>query len=184
MMSSKKKIAIKVSQSLDTEVLFFDESRFGTHSKVGHGWFKRGTRPRVKISMGFKNFYVYSAINSKTGYNFNLILPYVNTYCMNLYLKRLAMDMHGKKCILIMDGASWHRSTGLVLPTNIEIVYLPPYSPELNPVERLWNYLKSNTIKNRFYSSIAALEMVICGFLRKISNQTIMSVCSCDYMSN
>src|SRR3989338_6385720 len=72
----------------------------------------------------------------------------------------------------------------LALPTNIEIIYLPPYSPELNPVERLWNYFKNNTIKNRFYNSIAALERIICGFLRKISNQTIISVCSCDYMSN
>lgn len=165
--------------------MFFDESRFGTHSKLGYGWFRRGLRTQVKISMGFKNFYVYSAVNSLTGSSFSLILPYVNTRCMNLFLKNISLQYKCSKLIIVLDGASWHRSAGLVVPGNVIIIYLPPYSPELNPVERLWNYLKSNTIKNRFYDSLPYLEQVVCKFLKRITPDVVRSVCSCDYiMSN
>lgn len=64
---------------------FFDESRFGTHSKIGHGWFEKGSRTGVKVKLGFENFYVYSAINPVFGDDFSLILPYVNTECLNLF---------------------------------------------------------------------------------------------------
>jgi transposase len=183
-MNSKKKIVDETRANPSAHLLFFDESRFGTHSRLGHGWFERGTRPKVKVSMGFKNFYVYSAVNSENGYCFSLVLPYVNTYCMNVFLEKLADDSNGQNYILVLDGASWHKSSDLRIPDNIKIIFLPPYSPELNPVERLWNYLKSNTIKNRIYSSLHTLESTVCRFLRNLDPKIIMSVCSCDYMSN
>lgn len=163
--------------------MFFDESRFGTHSKLGHGWFNKGSRAQIKISMGFKNFYVYSAVSSLTGDSFSLILPYVNTECMNIFLKNISLQYKCSKLIIVLDGASWHRSVNLAIPANISIIHLPPYSPELNPVERLWNYLKSNTIKNRFYDSLAYLEQAVCKFLRRITPDVIRSVCSCDYIT-
>jgi transposase len=149
---------------------------------LGHGWFKKGKRTQVKINMGFKNFYVYSAVNSSSGDNFNLIMPYVNTDCMNIFLSKLAAELAGRGCILILDGASWHRSYGLKIPQNIEFMILPPYSPELNPVERLWHYLKSYTIRNKFYDSLKALEDNVCQFLRQITNQTVATVCACSYL--
>lgn len=164
--------------------MFFDESRFGTHSKVGHGWFAKGSRTAVKFNMGFKNFYVYSAVNSQTGLDFSLVMPYVNTQCMNIFLNTLVRELPDKRYLLIVDGASWHRSYQLQVPPNIEIMYLPPYSPELNPVERLWNYIKQNTIKNRFYDSLSLLEGVVCEFLRQIKPEIIKSICSCGYMYN
>jgi hypothetical protein len=68
-----------------------DESRFGTHSKIGHGWFKTGIRTPVKIKLGYKNFYLYSAISPKTGKEFTLLLPSVNIdwgRCESNYLKK------------------------------------------------------------------------------------------------
>lgn len=173
---------MKVRSNPGAEVFFFDESRFGTHSKLGHGWFKKGVRTHVKINMGFKNFYVYSAVSSISGSHFHLTMPYVNTECMNIYLSRLAMSLKGKPCLFIMDGASWHRSDELKIPANIEVIYLPPYSPELNPVERLWNYVKSHTIKNKFYTTLSKLENVVCDFLVNLTQGIIKSVCSCDYL--
>ncbi|MCC2625730.1 MAG: putative transposase [Burkholderiales bacterium] len=67
---------------------------------------------------------------------------------MNIFLKNISLQYKGSKLIIVLDGASWHRSAGLVVPENISIIHLPPYSPELNPVERLWNYLKSNLRAN------------------------------------
>jgi transposase len=181
-MNLKKKISTKLSKNPDIEILFFDESRFGTHSKLGHGWFKKGSRTQIKINMGFKNFYVYSAVNSISGNNYSLTMPYVNTDCMNIFLSRLAMSLKQKRCLLIMDGASWHRSYRLKVPANIEIAYLPAYSPELNPVERLWNYLKAHTIKNKFYTSLNKLENSVCAFLNNMTKDNFKHICACSYL--
>ena len=114
-----------------------DEARFGTHSKLGHGWFPTGIRSRVDVKLGFKNFYVYGAVEPSSGDGFSLILPKVNTECMNLFLQEMANTYKEEKILLVMDGAGWHKSVKLIVPVNIKIIYLPPYSPELNPVERL-----------------------------------------------
>jgi hypothetical protein len=110
MKSLKKNLKAKIKNNPQTEIMFFDESRFGTHSKIGHGWFNKGSRTQVKFNMGFKNFYVYSAVNSNSGDDFSLIMPYVNTQCMNIFLNNLSSQLFDKQCLLIMDGASWHRS--------------------------------------------------------------------------
>jgi transposase len=73
---------------------------------------------------------------------FSLIMPNVNTVCMNVFLEQLAIEIKGKKIALIMDSAGWHKSKGLIVPKNICIIHLSPYLPELNPVERLWSYIK------------------------------------------
>jgi hypothetical protein len=69
---------------------FFDESRFGTHSKIGHGWFKTGTRTPVKVKLGYKNFYLYSIANPTTGEEFTLLLPNVNIKYMNIFLSEFS----------------------------------------------------------------------------------------------
>ncbi len=103
---------------------------------------------------------------------------------MNIYLKELANDLGDKRAIIIMDGASWHRSTDLMIPANIEIALLPPYSPELNPTEKLWQYIKSNTLKNKLYTCISKLENVVCDFIKNLTVDKIKSNCACSYLYN
>lgn len=165
----------------DKVVYFFDESRFGTHSKLGYGWFPKGLRTRVKIKLGFQNFYVYSAVSAKTGESFSLIMPKVNTTCMNIFLAEISRHLGEKNAIIVMDCAGWHKAKELITPKNIHLMYLPPYSPELNPVERLWQYLKSHTIKNRIYSTIDELEDFVCDFIRNFNTKTVKQICSIDY---
>jgi hypothetical protein len=93
---------------------FFDEARFGTHSKIGHGWFKRGVRTPVEVKLGFQNFYLYSAANPKTGEDFTLIAPNANTTCFNVYLEEFNKFLGSTEAVLIMDGAGWHKSKDLV----------------------------------------------------------------------
>lgn len=180
-MNLLKKLQEKVKND-NVQVLFFDESRFGTHSKLGHGWFDRGVRTPVNIKLGFQNFYVYSAISSANGYNFSLLLPEVNSSNMNIYLERLAKSLKGKKVILVLDGAAWHKSHALKVPQNIELLYLPPYSPELNPVEKLWQFIKSKIIRNKFYNNIKELEAATCAFIKSIAQSDIISNCACSYL--
>lgn len=170
-----------MAKNRDKDFYFFDESRFGTHSKLGHGWFKKGTRPRVRIKLGFKNFYVYSATHSKTGEHFSLIIPYLNTECMNIFLEELSKHLGSRIATIVMDQAAWHKSSTLAIPNNINIVYLPPYCPELNPVERLWRYIKHHIIRNKVYDSIDELENRLSNFMKNLDKPTIQNICSFQY---
>lgn len=182
MTSSKKKLAQEVENNKNAELYFFDESRFGTHSKIGHGWFDTGKRTQVEVSLGFKNFYIYSAVSHTSGDALHLQMPGVDTDCMNAFLGEMAIQLNGKTAIMVLDGAGWHKSAALVVPHNIKLIFLPPYSPELNPVEKLWEYIKNNTIKNKIYTCIDTLKEVIERFISNILPRQIKDTCKCSYL--
>lgn len=165
-------------------MFFFDESRFGTHSKIGHGWFQKGSRTPVSVKLGFENFYLYGAVDPLSGEHCTLLLPNVNTVCMNIFLQELGAQYRHHRVILVVDGASWHKARSLSLPQNIEILYLPPYSPELNPIERLWNYIKARILRNKTYNNIEDLKDAVCRFLVALESSLLQSVCSCPYLFN
>lgn len=150
---------------------------------MGLGWFVKGSRTPVKVKLGFKNFYVYGAICPNTGRHFELVLPQVNTECMNVFLEEMAKEVGDKQIIMVMDGAGWHKSKNLKFPVNFVIVYLPPYSPELNPIERLWLYIKQHNIKNRIYKTLTDLENNICEFINNISTNEVASICKVNYLT-
>ncbi len=130
----------------------------------------------MPVKQGFKSFYLYSAVEPSTGKDFTLIMPHVNTENMNEFLKELAKEISGNM-ILVMDGAGWHKSKDLKIPNNIEIMMLPPYSPELNPVEKLWQYIKNNIMKNQIFESLIQLEESLTIFLKSISTDIVKSIC-------
>jgi transposase len=103
-------------------------------------------------------------------------MPNVDTICMNVFLEELSKEIK-EDAIIIMDGAGWHKSKDLIIPKNLQIVILPPYCPELNPVERFWKFIKDNTIKNKVFESLQELEDEICEFIKNLTSDTIMSVC-------
>jgi len=163
-------------------LFFFDESRFGTHSKLGHGWFPTGLRSTNPIKLGFENFYLYSAIEPKTGEHFTLEIPYVNSNCMNVFLAEMSKEYADDKIVLVMDGAGWHKSKNLQVPDNIEIIILPPYSPELNPVERFWQHIKCHTIRNKVYKTLKELKNTVAEFIKNIPIETVKSICTVEYI--
>lgn len=177
----KKNLEKEMIANPNFEVFFFDEARFGTHSKIGHGWFKTGERTSVFKKLGFKNFYLYSAVNPKTGLDVSLVMPNVNTENMNAFLEEMGNKLSDKKILLIMDQAGWHKAKLLQIPSNIKIFYLPPYSPELNPIERLWRYIKDNVLKNRIYETLKQLEDNLCDFVCTISAAKLCNICNVSY---
>ena len=138
-------------------------------------------RTSVKVKLGFKNFYVYSAVDVRSGRDFSLILPRVNTILMNEFLAQMSKELGDTQAILVMDGAGWHKSKNLRVPKNLTIVYLPAYSPELNPVEKFWQYIKAHTIKNKIYKTLEALENAVCDFIKKLKPESIKSTCSISH---
>ena len=182
-MNLKKNIRINIANQQPSKVLFFDESRFGTHSKIGYGWFERGTRPAAKIKVGYKNFYLYSSVDVSNGSNFSLILPKVNTDNMNIFLSELSKQYSDDTLLIIMDSAGWHKSKALIIPSNIKLTFLPPYSPELNPVETLWLYIKKSILANKFYDTIESLEDALCQFIHSLSDEIVKQICKTSYLT-
>jgi transposase len=166
----------------DKVVFFFDEGRFGLKPVIGRYWCKKGTCPTVTVQPRYGNFYVYSAVCPATGEDVSLFLPWVNTAMMNIYLKHLSSELGERSCILVLDQAGWHSAVDLEIPENIEFIYLPPYSPELNPVERLWQWLKRHSLRNRFFSDLDSVMDSVQECLQKASRQFLKSLCGCRYL--
>ncbi len=145
-------------------------------------WAEKGKETMVKVKQGFKNFYMYSSINPNTGEDYSLILSCVDTEMMNLYLKKFSLAYRKESIVLVMDQAGWHKSKQLSIPRNIKIVYLPPYSPELNPVERFWRFLKKEVLHNFVYESLDELINKLLAFYKTIDNKVIMKLCNCSYL--
>ena len=160
--SSKKlpeKIAEIVKSALKPIKLFFqDESRFGRISQTIGCWAPVGHRPVVPSQIVREYTYAYTAACPSDGETVSLILPDMTTECLNLFLEELASRYPDHHIILVMDGAASHRGKDRMIPENISIIPLPPYSPELNPVENFWKELKKQGFYNRVFSSLNEVE--------------------------
>ena len=102
--------------------------------------------------------YAYGAVSIEDGQFDSLILPQVNTICMQIFLDEIACRYPDDRIVMVMDGAGWHKSRGLKLPANMRMMVLPPYSPELNPVENIWEELREKNFHNRIFHSLDAVE--------------------------
>jgi transposase len=149
---------------------------------LGRYWARRARRPEALVDPGYQNFYVYSAVSPKSGAAFSLFLPWVNTEAMNVYLEHLAAAYPDKKILMIWDGAGWHGSNGLRVPATIRCEPLPPYSTELNPVERLWQWLRRHVTRNRVFDSEEALMDSLQTTLRGLDSGFFTSLCACGYL--
>ena len=137
------------------ELWFQDEARIGQKNSLTRVWGQTGSRPAAPKDLGFASDYLFGAVCPSQGKAAALIMPVCNTTAMNHHLSEIssqvASDAHA---VVILDRAGWHRSHGLVIPANITLLELPPYSPELNPVERIWHYLRSHWLANSVFRSL------------------------------
>jgi transposase len=164
-------------------VFFMDEARFGQQGTLTDKWARTGSRPTAVRQTRYEWVYLYAAVEPTTGASAALLAPNVNTGTFNVFLQILAAEIKpGEHVVLIMDQAGWHKSKGLKLPERITVLLLPPYSPELNPVENLWHYLRSHYLSNRTYDDYDALLAAGTDAYRKLTPETIRSVCACPYL--
>ena len=137
-----------------------------------HRWFTRGRRPPGVADKRFTFAYIFAAVEPGTDNAFALVMPEVNTAAMQEFLNRfsktLASDEHAA---MIIDQAGWHIANDLVVPDNITLVPLPPYSPELNPVERVWLYLKERFLSHRLLDDYDAIVDAACAAWKNLINE-------------
>jgi transposase len=181
-----KKLSEQVAELRNTgeqvSVFFFDEARFGLHPCVGRVLCRRGVKPICEIKPGYSNFYVYSAVDAENGVDISLLLPEVNTDMMNCYLKFFNETIPDHRVILVMDQAGWHKAKRLKIPNNIDIVFLPSYSPELNPTERLWQWLRRHFMRNRLFKNLSEIVDTISAAWPSLTTKLLKSLCRCSYL--
>ena len=136
------------------EIWWRDEARIGQKNKITRRWAKRGTRPSAPKDQRTCSAYIFGAICPARGVGAALVLPKCNTEAMNLHLKEISVAVApGAHAVLIVDQAGWHFSKALESPDNITLLALPSKSPELNPVENIWQFIRDNWLSNRIFKS-------------------------------
>lgn len=166
-------------------IFFQDESRFGQQGSITNVWARRGSRPTAVRQTEYEYLWVLGAVCPETGKADGLLSPRLNTDVVNVFLKQFSTSVpDDEHAVIIWDGAGYHRSKQLQKPENITLIQLPAYSPELNPIENVWHYLKSHYLSNRSYADYEALEIAaIDSWRHAVLNPDLMkTVCSAQYL--
>ncbi|MGH8702069.1 MAG: IS630 family transposase [Burkholderiales bacterium] len=173
------KIRAGLPAGIAIELWWQDEARVGQKNKITRRWARRGTRPRAPRDQRTKSAYLFGAICPKQGKAAGLVLPFCNTAAMTLHLEEISRAVSpGAHAVLLLDQAGWHTTGKLNLPDNITLLVLPSRSPELNPVENVWQFIRDNWLSNRVFNSYDAILDHCCEAWNKLVDQPwkIMSI--------
>lgn len=162
-------------------MFFQDEARIGQKGRTCHVWLTRGARPRGIADTRFTFAYIFAAVEPGTDNAFAIVMPYVNTEAMQLFLDAFAATIDKREHVaMVLDQAGWHGAKALVVPSNITLVPLPPYSPQLNSVERVWLHLKERFLSHRLHADYDAIADAASKAWNKLRAETgrLASLCS------
>ena len=161
------------------EIWYQDEMRYGQKTRMAYEWKLSGTQYQKIKQLGFENKYIYGAVHPESGKHVGLVFSECCTEVMNIHLNLISQAIGGSiHGIIVMDCAGWHsKAKELKIPTNISLLDLPPYSPELNPVERLWKWLKENFLSNRVIAKNEDLINVGCEVWNRLTDERVKSIC-------
>lgn len=156
--------------------MFQDEAGFGRINKPKYCWCEKGIRPVVPCHHIREYRYAYGAVEPLTGDNFFLVLPQCNTNCTNVFLRELSKEFRDDVILLCCDGAAWHKSKALMVPENIVLFFIPPYTPEMNPIEQIWKELRKRGFKNEIFSTLEKVVDRLCDVICSLTTQVVHSI--------
>ena len=166
---------------IDTVKVFAqDETRLGLLPVIRRRITACGVQPVASVTYQFDNFYLYGAVEPTTGASFFLALPYLNSRAFQWWLDGFAAAFPESLNMLVLDNGAGHKAKAVRWPPNVVPVFLPPYSPELNPMERLWRDLKDQ-LTDIPVQTIAALSDAMCAIIQRYSPATLYSLTSFTY---
>tara|TARA_Y100000031_G_scaffold128194_1_gene146388 strand:- start:36 stop:545 length:510 start_codon:yes stop_codon:yes gene_type:complete len=166
-------------------VWFQDEARFGQQGTLTRVWARRGSRPRVVQQTRYDYLYVLGAVCPQTGQTAGLLAPHLNSDIVNVFFEQFTREIDPHvHVVMLWDRAGYHTAAAVKLPANVTVIELPPKSPELNPVENLWHYLRSHHWANRAYRDYDDLCDAACDAWQKVclDPHVIQSVCAAQYL--
>jgi len=162
--------------------LFFqDESRFGLFTKNGRALTAKGVKPLCLFQQVFKSTYLFGAFSPINGNSFLLELPFCSAQTFQIYLNEFSGQDPEEFKIIVLDNGAFHKARSLKIPENISLIFLPPYSPELNPAERMWELIKGD-FTGKLFSNLDYLSVFIKEQVNALTKKTIISVCAYSYI--
>ena len=164
--------------------MFQNEAGFGRINKPKYCWCKKGIRPTVPCHHIREYRYVYGAVEPLTGESCFWVMPQCNTDCMNVYLGELSKQFPDDIILLCCDGAAWHKSKSLKVPHNIELISIPPYTPEMNPIEQIWKELRKMGFRNEVFATLEKVVLRLCDTICDLTADTIRSITGRSWIIN
>lgn len=152
---------------------FLDEARVGQKGRMTRRWFLRGQRPRMVKDLRYRSAYIFGAVCPERDTGVALVLPEVSTTGMNLLLQEIASQVPQRRhAVVLIDNAGWHVTDKIEVPANLTLVNLPPYSPELNAIERVWQYLRDRYLSGCLLTDDAAIVDACCNAWNRLLEET------------
>ena len=159
--------------------MFQDEAGFGRINKPKYCWCCKNIRPSVPCHHIREYRYAFGAVEPVTGEGFFLVMPNCNTVCTNIFLSELSETYPNDIILLCCDGASWHTTDNLIIPENIELFFIPPYTPEMNPIEQIWKELRKG-FRNEVFTTLDEVIDRLCDTICNLSADTIKHITGRD----
>jgi putative transposase len=163
-------------------IMFVDEAGFGRISDPAKCWAPDGIRPIVYHHHIREYRYAFGAVAPIDGEKFFLVLPNCNTECMNVFLRELSAAYPKDYILVPLDNAVWHKSKKLEIPDNIRLFYLPPRTPEMNPIEQIWKEIRKRGFKNTLFHTLDMVIERLCDTCNSLTNQCVKSITGRDWI--
>jgi transposase len=160
---------------------FEDESRFGLFTKNGKALTAKGVKPLCSFQQVFQSTYLFGAFSPINGASFLLELPYCNTDCFGLFLSEFSLINPQELKVIVLDNGAFHKAKRLKIPNNVILIFLPPFSPELNPAEKMWAKFK-RAFTNKIYKSLKEVSAFIQSQTQQLNNEETKNTCAFDYI--
>ena len=160
---------------------FQDESRFGLFTRNGKSLTARGVKPICEFHQVFKSLYLFGAFSPITGDKFMLEMPSCDSANFQIFLEEFAAESPTVFKIMVLDNGAFHKAKSLKIPENIALVFLPPYSPELNPAENIWAILKRK-FTNKFHNTLDEISEFISTITKNLTNVRVKRTCGFRYI--
>jgi hypothetical protein len=169
----RREVARQAELGRRVRLMFQDEGRFGLLGAPRRCWAPHGLRPVVGARLQRRYLYAFTAVSPHDGVLDSLVLPWVSAQTMSMFLGEVAQRHAEEFIVMVMDRAGWHIAGELLVPSNMRLVLLPPYSPELNPAEHLWEALREERFANTVFADLDVIETVLTDGLRDLESDPL-----------
>ena len=173
-------VKFEVSGCHSINLYFEDESRFGLLTILRRMITAKGVKPVAPFLHRFDNLYLFGAFSPISGNSFLLEMPHCNSQTFQAFIDHMANQSPGEFKILILDNGAFHHAKSLQIPNNMAFIFLPPYSPELNPAEKMWRHFKDK-VSMIAYHSLESLQDKLSNVIKATTPPIIQSICGNEY---
>lgn len=158
-----------------------DESRFGLFTRNGKSLTAKGVKPICKFQQVFKSMYLFGAYSPITGAHFEYEFTECNGDSFQIFLDEFSKEDEQEFKIILLDNGAFHKAQRLIIPKNIELLFIPPYSPELNPSEKIWWKMK-RAFTGKLHKTLDEVSGFITTEVNILTNEIVKSICGFDYI--